>query len=149
MDVNYRKITHQDIDIVASFMLEFYDEETGLEPMSKEKSIRTFEELQRFPEKGSMMIIEADKQVIGYCLLINYWSNEYAGNILHIDELFIREDFRGKSIGSNFLKHLIETRFADAVMLELEVTHSNQGARKLYEKLGFKPHKNEILTLRL
>ena len=83
------------------------------------------------------MLIETDNKIFGYCLLIYYWSNEYGGNILHIDELYLKPEFRGKHIGTDFVLYLLESKFATCKAIELETMPSNERAREFFRKLGF------------
>ena len=83
-----------------------------------------------------------------YALLIPYWSNEFGGTIVHVDEMFVAPALRNRGIGRNFFRYLDETRPFDAVALALEVSPTNAGARRLYESLGFTLRENAPLTYR-
>ena len=95
------------------------------------------------------MVFEQGSSTVGYSILINFWSNEFGGNILIIDELFVRKEFRSQGIASQFIQHLAETKFNDSVALQLEVTPDNHRALALYKNLGFKRHKNDYYDLLL
>lgn len=69
-----------------------------------------------------------------------------AGNIIDIDELYIKKKFHSQGIGTNFIKYLAENKFGTSVAPQLKVTSENTKARKLYESLGFKLHKKDTLT---
>jgi GNAT superfamily N-acetyltransferase len=149
MDIQYRAIAPADHAQITLFIKELYREDPGGEDTSDAKIQRTFEELGTHPDKGACVVFEKDGALAGYALLINFWSNERGGNVLIIDEIYVAPPFRGQGIATDFMQHLMRTRFNDAVVLQLEVTPINIGARKLYERLGFKPHYNDILTLPL
>lgn len=101
-----------------------------------EKTITAFQENSSL---GTIMMALEDDQVIGYAILINYWSNEYGGIIIFIDEFYIDALHRGKGIGTKFLRYLIEEKFIDAVAFALEVMPGNTRALELYKRLGFYP----------
>ena len=82
-------------------------------------------------------MIDHNEETVGYALLIHYWSNEYGGMLLFLDELFISEPFRGKGIGAAFLEALKAGVFYKTVGLVLEVMPSNERALKLYLDHGF------------
>ena len=43
-----------------------------------------------------ILLFKQHRKIIGYALLINYWSNEYGGDIVYVDELFVKESYRSK-----------------------------------------------------
>ncbi|MDC6363818.1 MULTISPECIES: GNAT family N-acetyltransferase [Flavobacteriaceae] len=149
MNISFRPCSVSDFATVTDLIIKLYNEDPGLIQMTKEKALGTLELLSKKADLGSVLVIEVKGETIGYCMLINYWSNEYGGNILHIDELFIKEEYRSKGIGSQLIYRLAKSKFADAVGLQLEVTPDNARAKKLYEKLGFTLRKNSAYEMGL
>lgn len=149
MRVNYRQFKPADHETVAEFVKQLYAIDPHGKPMTEEKIKRTFEVLSKDPTRGTIIVIEHGDEIIGYAILINFWSNEFGGNIVNVDELYIKEEFRSQGIGTEFIKHVADTKFSNAVALQLEVTPDNDRAYKLYEKLGFKKHENDMLDLEL
>jgi GNAT superfamily N-acetyltransferase len=149
MSIQYRTITPTDHATLVELMRQLYEEDPGERPVLEEHFWRTLRELELHPEKGTIFVIEKDHQLIGYGVLINFWSNECGGNVLTIDELYVAKHARGQGIGAEFVRHLIDSKLNDAVALRLEVTPANARARRLYERLGFSSHKNETMQLGL
>jgi len=149
MDIKYRQFNAADSEAVAELILNLYREDPSDRPMLRRKIQDTFDSLSRHPDRGCIMVIEAGNEIAGYSIIINFWSNEFGGNICFIDELYIKKQFRGRGIGTNFIKYLEANKFGDSVALRLEVTPNNEKARKLYEGLGFRKHKNDTLDLDL
>ena len=143
IEITYRQFTGKDKKILSGLIKNLYQEDSEGKPMTDAKIEKTFRELTVNPEKGNILLIENGNKIIGYCLLINYWSNEYGGNILAIDELYIKPDYRCKKIGSNFIKSLVKNKFNNCVALQLETMPANKKAETLYLRLGFKPDKNK------
>lgn len=57
---------------------------------------------------------------------------------IHINNVAIRPHLRGMGIGTGLLHHVLaEARKLGAKRATLEVRASNEGARRLYERLGF------------
>lgn len=135
----YRKMEIHDEPKVRSMIKEFYKANPELKPIQDEHIDRTFSEFVKFPEKGQILVIEDNGEIIGYSIVVNMWSNEYGGNVLDIDELFVVRDRRGQGVGTAFIRWLIENHFNQCVSIELGTTPGNVRARALYEKLGFKP----------
>ena len=70
------------------------------------------------------------------CLAGFYWIEERE-KILHLHGLILDSRFQGKGIGTQVLKMLI-TRCQDQMdAIELGVHQSNEGAIRLYRRLGF------------
>lgn len=149
MHIEFKLCTSTDFDRVCDLMLSLYTEDPGSKPMTKEKAMHTLETLTTKSDLGTVLVIQENGSIIGYCILINFWSNEYGGNIVHIDELYIQESHRSKGIGSHFIETLAKSKFANAVSLQLEVTPDNNRAVKLYKKLGFTLHKNKAYEMEL
>ena len=123
---------------------ELYREDPSTKPISDKKISQTLRELRNRTQMGEIIVFEDGKAVVGYSILIPYWSNEYGGNILHIDELYVKADYRDRGVATSFLKQLVR-RNHDAVALQLEVTPSNTRALNYYQKLGFRKTKNSHL----
>jgi ribosomal protein S18 acetylase RimI-like enzyme len=126
-------------------MKSLYRETSIKTPISDKNINKTFSKLLHNPEKGRILILEKEKQIVGYCLLVNFWSNEYGGTVVIIDEIYIKHEFRGKNIGTSLIKSLIKNKFMKAVVLQLEVKPSNIKVIKVYKKIGFKLSKNTHL----
>jgi ribosomal protein S18 acetylase RimI-like enzyme len=124
-------------------MHELSYEDPSTERITDKKISLTFRELSRNPNKGRIVVFEKAKTIIGYAILIPYWSNEYGGNILHIDELYVKPEHRARGIATSFLERILLAK--QAVALQLEVTPTNTTARNYYRNLGFKKSKNHHL----
>lgn len=149
MNIKYRQFKISDSKIVAGFIQNLYKEDPSDKRMLPRKIKSTFKSLINHPDRGTIIVFEHGEEIVGYAILINFWSNEFGGNIVDIDELFIKKKFRSRGIGTDFIKHLAKNKFGDSVALRLEVTPANNKARKLYTSLGFKLHKNNFYNLDL
>ena len=73
-----------------------------------------------------------DCQVAGFCA---FWL---VFDEIHINNVAMRPKFRGRGIGTALLHHVLaEARNLGARRATLEVRASNDGARRLYDRLGF------------
>jgi len=146
--VAYRPFHNADLPELEQMVLALYQDDVGGEGMSGEKVRRTVGELARHPEKGRILIFDAGAEVVGYAIIIYYWSNEYGGTLVSIDELYVKPGWQGRGIGAAFLQHLIAEEM-DAKGLQLEVTPQNARAYAFYLREGFRPAKNRHLFKRL
>jgi ribosomal protein S18 acetylase RimI-like enzyme len=145
MRTSYSEFAETDEAEIRTLIKSLYSEDPDGEMVSEEKIGRTITFLMSHPENGTILIFTMEEVVVGYTILINYWSNEYGGIVLHIDELYIKNEFRGKSIGTDFINELINSRYNNCKALVTEATPGNTRAFNLYKKLGFKPSDNELL----
>ena len=82
-------------------------------------------------------LVEHGGRPAGYGLIAKSYSNEVGGLVVWLEELYIAEEFRGLGLGSKLIAY-IEDQYRDrAARFRLEVTDSNVGAKRLYQKLGY------------
>lgn len=103
------------------------------------------------PRLGSVWAIVEEGAWIGYAVVTYSYSIEFGGRDAFIDEIFIRENHRGRGIGTEVLAQLSDhARKAGIGALHLEVDRHNPIARALYAKLGFKlREKFSLMSLKL
>lgn len=148
MKIEYKEFHESDSEELEQMIMLLYKEDSEGYEMDKTKIEKTINEFFKNPSKIRIIMILCDDIVAGYSIIIPFWSNEYGGNILHIDELFIKQVYRNKGIGSNFIKNLAKM-IDNAVALQLEVTPSNTRAMNYYKRMGFVKSKNSQLISKL
>lgn len=135
--------TQAEIDTLYAMIFHFYEEYDPSHLISKESINDTIIHLTNHPENGSIQsIYDKENALVGYTILIKYWSNEYQGYLLFIDELYIIPSKRSLGYGKAAIA-LIEHAFHDIKGLALEVSPTNTRAQSLYQTLGFEPNKNK------
>lgn len=99
----------------------------------------TLATLRRDAWRGRAIVLDIDRQVVGYALLIGYWSNELGGEVCVVDELYVTHEFRGRGHGAALFGAIERGELwpTPAAAIALGVTPSNSRARRLYERLGF------------
>lgn len=147
--ISFRLFQPEDAEVVSGYMKSLYNEDPDGKPLNDQKIEKTFKNLSVKPDLGFITIIEWDKKIVGYALIINYWSNEYGGIILLIDELYIQKEYRRLGLATTYLNFLFNNRINNCVAFRLEVMPSNNLAYNLYQKLGFVKHKNRHLIYEL
>jgi GNAT superfamily N-acetyltransferase len=138
----YRLCRREDLPAVQALVDELYETdmpEVGVHP----RIAPTFDEFERHPDKGRIMVFDHDGQVIGYAIIVFFWSNEYGGDVIEIDEMVVAKLHRGKGFGSSFFAWL-EKEFPDHVALALQVSERNP-AKRMYERVGFALSRNQYL----
>ena len=115
---------------------EFYSSEAVLKPVPDEYHEKIFEELMRSSDYADCFIFVEGEKYAGYALLAKTFSREAGGSVVWLEEIYLREQYRGKGLGKEFFGFL-EREFP-AARYRLEVEADNAGAIALYKKTGYK-----------
>jgi GNAT superfamily N-acetyltransferase len=96
---------------------------------------------------GLAYLIHADAELVGYFVLTFGFSLEFHGRDALVDELYVRDEFRGKGLGRASLE-FIETVCLqqDIKAVHLEVDRVNVRAQEVYRKAGYRDHDRYLLT---
>ncbi len=80
-------------------------------------------------------VFEENETIQGYAMVAKSFSTEFGKPCMWIEDLYIKEAYRGLGIGSCFLKYL-EEKYPEA-LFRLEVEEENERAVSVYKKSGF------------
>lgn len=133
----FRDFTASDKTVFMEMCRQFYASDAVLHKVPEEYFQITFNEIIRNSPYARGLIIEHNEIVAGYCLLSFTYSNEVAGLVVMIEEAYICPDFQGHGLGSELLAYIESEYEGKAKRFRLEVTDTNLGAIKLYEKFGY------------
>jgi GNAT superfamily N-acetyltransferase len=82
------------------------------------------------------LIAEWDGQPVGYAVVFGYYST-WAGRGLFLEDLFVRESFRGRGVGKALLAAVARIAVDDDCYgIHWEVLNWNEKAIQLYKALG-------------
>lgn len=132
-----RPITPADREVYLALSREFYHSEAVLHPVPDRHFADTFQKLAEQSPFAKGFLIEREGEPAGYCLLAVTWSQEAGGMVWWLEELYLRPKFQGQGLGSQVIGWLREIRPPEVTRFRLEVEPENQGARRLYKRLGF------------
>lgn len=80
-------------------------------------------------------VFENENSIQGYAMLAKSFSTEFGKPCIWVEDLYIKDEYRGLGIGSLFLK-FIEDRYPYA-LFRLEVESENERAVNVYKKCGY------------
>jgi GNAT superfamily N-acetyltransferase len=96
---------------------------------------------------GVVHLIRVGAETAGYLVITFGFSLEFHGRDAFVDELFLREDFRGQGIGRASIEFAGEVCRAEGIAaLHLEAERTNTRAVELYRRAGFRDHDRYLLT---
>ena len=130
-----RKITKEDKPIYTEMAKDFYSSPAVLENIPEENITSSFELFLSGMPYGDAFIFEADGQTVGYGVLAYTHSQEAGGKVVWIEEIYVKKEYRGCGIGSEFLEFVKKSIPARRYRLETEP--ENDRAAALYRRHGF------------
>lgn len=80
-------------------------------------------------------VFESSEGIQGYAMVAKSFSTEFGKTCIWIEDIYIKNAYRGLGIGSLFLNY-IESKYPNSV-LRLEVEAENERAVNVYRKCGF------------
>ena len=132
-----RKMTESDRDLYIEMAEEFYHSDAVLHPIPRAHFEKTAEEALKSGTYAEIYLLEYEGKTAGYGLTARTFSQEAGGQVLWIEELYIREAFRSRGLGREFFSYLEEINKGVLSRLRLEVEADNTRAISLYERLGY------------
>ena len=90
------------------------------------------------PDMGFVWMAYDEKGAAGICVISYAVSTSMGALVAKLDDVSVKEDRRGKGIGTVLLKQLKEQLRKESVTrIDVAVHFENPDARKFYERLGF------------
>jgi ribosomal protein S18 acetylase RimI-like enzyme len=146
MALTFRDYRTEDFEALVEMVLGLYSKDGSKQTaMTEDKVALTVEQLMAESNQGRLFIFEKKGTTVGYCILNRFWSNEFSGYILYVDELFISPANRGSGIGEEFFRFMETKPENDFVAFMLETTPDNEKAINFYRRIGFKTHHNHMM----
>ncbi len=82
-------------------------------------------------------VFEVEGEIAGYGIAATGYSTEFGGVCIWLEDLYMKEQYRGQGIGRKFFEAVEEIYEEKAVRFRLEVEKENESAIALYEKMGY------------
>ncbi|MEG1706629.1 MAG: GNAT family N-acetyltransferase [Clostridia bacterium] len=141
-----REIGKKDEQIFLRLCNEFYSAGATKRGYDEALARLTYEQVTGKHENLWGYILEDNGSNLGYALITSYWCNEDGGNVIILDELYIRPSDRNRGYAKEFMQWM-EQQYSDiAVSITLEVLSTNVAAKNLYAVEGYEEDGFEVLT---
>lgn len=135
MKIIIRKMTEADRSEIMDMMRVFYASEAVLTNGSDEIFFADIEECVSDSPYAEGYVFEDSGEIMGYSMLAKSYSTEYGKRCIWIEDIYLKEEYRGKGFGSEFFRFLEES-YPD-VLFRLEAEEENERAIHVYKKSGF------------
>jgi GNAT superfamily N-acetyltransferase len=142
----YRMPRPDDLPLLVEMAGRFHAEtRTGLD-VDRTRVMATLKELNANRRAGSYFVFEREEDVVGYGILSNRWSNGLGGQVLHVDELFVRPGRRGRGIASDFLGLIAKVAPADAAAITITLPPGMRRAPGFLRRLGYAEAPSRVMS---
>ena len=135
MNSTIRGMTAKDKSRVIEMMRVFYASTAVLSNGSEEIFSNDVENCINDNPYLEGYVFEDANEIQGYAMIAKSFSTEFGKPCIWVEDLYIKDRYRGLGIGSLFLD-FITKKYADSIY-RLEVEEENKKAIKVYEKCGF------------
>jgi ribosomal protein S18 acetylase RimI-like enzyme len=145
IETTFRIADNSDTEILVKFIQEFYEYDGH--PFDENTVRKALQQILKDDSLGRVWLLQSGSEAIGYIILTFGYSLEYRGRDAFIDELYIRESYRGRGVGSsaiNFIESVCPSLGIQA--LHLEVERENTKAQSFYQKVGFTDQDRYLMT---
>jgi predicted N-acetyltransferase YhbS len=132
MKITIRKANEKDFSSILSLIKEL----AAFEKTS-EKITNSVKQMEEEKYLFDCFVAETEKnEIIGIALYF-YIYHAWVGKSLYLAELYVKESFRGKKIGTNLLKKIFKTaKKENCKMIRWQVLNWNKSAINMYKKYG-------------
>ena len=133
MDINIRKATDKDFPAIFGLITELAEYEESLDKVSNSLELM-YEQKDYF---NCYVAETEEKEIIGMALYyFSYYT--WVGKTLYLDDLYVKEAYRGNGLGTRLMDKMFEVAKAEKCKrFRLQVLNWNEPAINLYEKSGF------------
>ena len=131
-----RRMTPADHDPCIAMMKDFYHSPAVSHALPVAVHERAFQAAVEGEPMMEGLVLEEDGQIAGYAMISFTYSCEVGGRVALLEELYFKEEFRGRGLGHQYFQWVFDT-YGEMARLRLEVTAANPRAQALYQRLGF------------
>lgn len=131
----FRPVTPLDKALYMRYVDLFYHSDAVEAPVPAANYEATWRELMRGDDYLTCYIFEEDGVPCGFVLLSKTFSQEAGGVSVTVEEIFMEEAYRGRGQATAFFEWLRQQ--PGIARLRIEVEDDNEGAKRLYERMGF------------
>jgi ribosomal protein S18 acetylase RimI-like enzyme len=137
-----RRGARADVGTLVDLMREFYAESCF--PLDQKWAEAAFLQLLQQPQLGCVWLAEYQGVAAGHAVLTLRYSMEHGALSGHIDDLFVKPEYRRQHVARALLSELFdECRRRSCKSMYVEVGNKNVPAVELYRQYGLAPFRDD------
>ena len=140
-----RRIIPEDREELFEMMRVFYDSPALIHKSSDRVLKRDIEACLSDSPFVEAYLFTQDGKTAGYAMISKSFTTEYGGLCVWIEDLYFKEEYRGRGFAGVFFKFL-EKEYPQAVRFKLEVEKENENAVAAYKKNGYAVSEYFLMT---
>ena len=145
MEPTFRVADPSDADLLVEMMRDFNAHERIAFDEAEVRDVLA--QLFANDSYGLVYLVQLGGEVAGYVVITFGFSIEFRGRDALIDELFVKDAFRGRGLAAAALRHAESVcRERGIRALHLEVDRGNTRAQSVYARAGFADRGNHLLN---
>ena len=145
MEITFKPADATHINLLVEMMRELYAYDHT--PFDEQANLSALRQILADASFGRVYLMEAGGDVAGYIILTLGFSLEYHGRDAFVDEIYVRENYRGRGIGTRGLEFIEGIcRELEVKALHLAVERANTNAQAVYRRAGFVEHDRYLMT---
>ncbi len=138
--------TLEDLEDLAELLRDLFEKESDFTP-DTQKQLRGLQLIIENPNRGRIFVMRNHSRIVGMVNLLFTISTAEGGFVLLLEDLVIKEEFRGAGLGTRLLNHAIQfAKEKDFLRITL-LTHPDNPVMEFYRKNGFR--QSEMVPMRM
>jgi len=126
-----------DLDMMADLLAELFTLESDFKP-AREKQISGLRQILENPQCGQLFVVRAGENVIGMANALITVSTAEGCNVVLLEDVIIKGDFRRQQLGRRLIDHVIDWAIANGMpRITLLADQNNVPALNFYKQMGF------------
>lgn len=136
MEITIREMQLEDSAVVIDMMRKFYTSPAVITDGSEKIFAANVENCLSGKTCAAGYVFVVKDKIIGYGITARSYSTEFGSECIWIEDIYIAAEYRGRGVGSNFIRY-VQAHNPDK-FLRLEAEAGNAKALDFYKRLGFK-----------
>ena len=135
MEITIRKMKRGDEKFVLDMMKKFFSSPATITDGSEKIFAANVKNCLDDSTCADGFVFVDGEKIIGYAVTAKSYSTEFGGECIWLEDIFVEEEYRGRGVGSKFLRHVKKIYPQKIFRLESE---ADSAALNLYKRFGFR-----------
>ena len=132
------RATLDDVPALCELLARLFTQEADFKP-DVQKQAQGLRLIIAEPSRGQIFVLRIGNLVVGMVSLLRTVSTAEGGEVFWLEDMIVADEFRGRGLGSELLRHAIEfARQQQVSRITLLTDLENKPAQRFYERHGFK-----------